>query len=160
MQLKLIVDQDFLKVIADPKSKLVQPRKLMSNVAFVVCYPGFQIVFLCPQCFDSLTWEDGEMGSGPSASVLTFDLLVVNGLTVLLTAGSPLAFWRTDKNRDRVEEDLLQDFLKRKRRQNHVVLTMLLLSSTHRNSGKPKTDFKFVSTYLKTHPLTLQPTRS
>lgn len=32
------------------------------------------------------------MGSGPSASVLTFDLLVVNGLTVLLTAGSPLAF--------------------------------------------------------------------
>lgn len=37
------------------------------------------------------------MGSSPSASVLTFDLLVVSGLTVLLTAGSPLALWQTDE---------------------------------------------------------------
>lgn len=63
------------------------------------------------------------MGSGPSASVLTFDLLVFNGLTVLLTAGSPLAFWRTDKNRNRVKDaqvfpcgsyNFLNDILKQK----------------------------------------------
>lgn len=43
------------------------------------------------------------MGSRASASVLTFDLLVVSdGFTVLLTAGSPPAFcWDTD-NRIRI----------------------------------------------------------
>lgn len=51
------------------------------------CYSGF----LFFSVFILFTCEDGEMGSRPSASVLTFDLLVVSGLTVLLTAGSPLA---------------------------------------------------------------------
>ncbi len=38
------------------------------------------------------TWEPGEMGWGPSASVFTFDLLKITGFTVLLTAGSPPAY--------------------------------------------------------------------
>lgn len=38
------------------------------------------------------TGEQGEDGLNPSASVLTFDLLVIMGSTVLLTAESPLRF--------------------------------------------------------------------
>lgn len=57
---------------------------------------------MIPLFYIFLTWVAGEMGSGPSASVLTFDRFVVSGLTVLLTAGSPLAFWNTDKNRGKV----------------------------------------------------------
>lgn len=44
------------------------------------------------------------MGSGPSASVFTFDLLVFSGLTVLLTAGSPLAFCGSGTNRHEIKE--------------------------------------------------------
>lgn len=45
-----------------------------------------------PQC--SLTGEHGDTGRGPSNSVLTFDLLLFRGFTVLLTAESPFVFWR------------------------------------------------------------------
>lgn len=38
------------------------------------------------------TGEQGEDGLSPSASVLTFDLLVIMGSTVLLTAESALRF--------------------------------------------------------------------
>lgn len=38
------------------------------------------------------TGEEGEAGLNPSASVLTFDLLVIMGSTVLLTAESALRF--------------------------------------------------------------------
>lgn len=42
--------------------------------------------------YDGLTGEHGDMGRGPSNSVLTFDLFVFRGFTVLLTAESPLMF--------------------------------------------------------------------
>lgn len=41
---------------------------------------------------EDLTGEHGDTGRGPSNSVLTFDLLVFRGFTVLLTAESPLMF--------------------------------------------------------------------
>lgn len=61
--------------------------------------------------FSNLAWEEGEMGRGPSDSVLTFDFFVVRGLTVLLTAGSPLAFWKTGKQRKKEKRYLLLDRL-------------------------------------------------
>lgn len=43
------------------------------------------------------TGEHGDSGLNPSASVLTFDLLVIMGSTVLLTAESPQWFWGEER---------------------------------------------------------------
>lgn len=54
------------------------------------------------------------MDRGPTASVLTLCLLVIMGLTVLLTAGSPPAFCRREKEVDVRDTDytsLLKDIL-------------------------------------------------
>lgn len=40
--------------------------------------------------YDTLTGEHGDKGRSTSNSVLTFDLFVFRGFTVLLTAESPL----------------------------------------------------------------------
>lgn len=64
---------------------------------------SWQLIYKVVDPNPILTGEHGDSGLGHSTSVFTFDLLVIMGLTVLLTAESPLVFW--SRGAERIGEE-------------------------------------------------------